>query len=388
MLKINRKLLAEALDRVLGVSERQPIVAIQDSVLFSVDKDGTLLLTATDGQMHITSSLVVEGNKGNKGGNGLACCVKTFKLSAVLKNMIAANINLAVTDKGMQISSSDSSGDKDGFNLETRAAEDFPRAGAESDDIVTIELSQDKLLQGIRRLSPIISQQQHRQYQTGLYFDFVDGGVNLVATDNHRLGLDLIALKKSLSEVSFIVPRKAILQLQGLLDESDNAKQVKVTVSRMNDAFRTARFTLPNTDLSVQLIPTTFPNYQRVFPDSNENEVIFDLASLRTCLDQVCAVHDKKGEAVRLDLKKDQVTISAIGSQSRDAAQFNLSVPYHGEPIEISFNSSYLKDLINAFEKFPKIQLCLKDAGASMLCLPAKSDSPVRYVLMPVRNSG
>ena len=67
----------------------------------------------------------------------------------------------------------------------------------------------------------------------------------------------------------------------------------------------------------------------------------------------------------------------------QDEAVEDLSIQYQGDELEMSFNSQYLLDVINALEG-EQVQLTLSEANASALVQdPLVSESV--YVVMPMR---
>jgi DNA polymerase III subunit beta len=91
---------------------------------------------------------------------------------------------------------------------------------------------------------------------------------------------------------------------------------------------------------------------------------------------------NEKYRGVRLLLEKGQLTIQA-NNPEQDEAEEVVPVAYDGDKLEISFNVSYLLDVLNVIDS-ASVKFSVSDANGSAL-IEAIDDSDALYIVMPMR---
>ena len=80
-----------------------------------------------------------------------------------------------------------------------------------------------------------MAQQDIRYYLNGLLFEVEGKKLNIVGTDGHRLSFASTSLKDSQEKTQIIIPRKTILELIKLLNDSKN--EVEINLSKNQATF-------------------------------------------------------------------------------------------------------------------------------------------------------
>ena len=383
MFKANCKELRATLDKVSSVIESSAMVDVLDCVLLKLDGD-ELEMTGSNGQVQVTTRCKVDEVKGKD--EPLEFAVKERKLNEILRNVDGKTISFKVDKNklGMSVGTGH-------FTLATREGAHFPKMEMSSDSDLRVTLSQQQLLVVLKRLEAAISTQTHRVYLAGAFFDFTDKSLHLVGTDGHRLATDVLPAS-SAEDASFIVPRKAVLELRRIMDP-DSKDDVELWATKDGEHFRNAEFRFPGDSLRLtsQLIPGQYPAYDKVIPDekTNVSHLVFDRKRLLDSVRQVSSVHDRAGDTIKIISTKDGDSVEIIGegTSTKDHAQIDLKLSGgSGFDLKCQVNSAYMQDMLNAFEGFEEVRITFKDGVSSVLCLPEGVDDPsFRYVVMPVR---
>lgn len=348
-LTISRTELARAVNAVGKVVEARNTIPILSNLLLSADK-GQLELTGTD--LDIQASATVEAEVAKKG----RITVSAKLLGDIVRKAATDTISLELKDGRLNVKSGRSN-----FKLETLPAEDYPDlAGGTFNAEFEIDLAAF-----FAPVSFAISTEETRYYLNGIYLHVVDGVGVAVATDGHRLarnrGPELPAFD------GIIVPRKAV----ALLPKGG----VKVAVSESKIRIASQDFVMVS-----KLIDGTFPDYQRVIPNGNEKAVVVDRDLMMKAADRVTSVSTERGRAVKLSIAPGGVTL-AVKSDVGEA-QDEVAADYAGEPFDIGFNSSYVRDLLSVL---PAGQVTFKlNDGGSPAVITGGLDG-WDGVLMPVR---
>ncbi|HTQ74820.1 MAG TPA: DNA polymerase III subunit beta [Burkholderiales bacterium] len=366
LLKTKREALLEPLQAVAGIIERRHTLPILSNVLLS-RTDSRLEFVATDIEIEITTSMPVEGP-----GDEKKITVGARKLVDILRALPeGAEIQLLLQDRRLQVKSG-----KSRFNLQTLAAEDFPRLALAEAATTSFTVPQNLLRSLLNLVQYAMAQQDIRYYLNGLLMVIEDEQLKLVATDGHRLAYASRKVGgKNLARQEVILPRKTIIELSKLLEDSDDPVTIDLSAAQ-------ARFKFGNVVLVSKLVDGKFPDYGRVIPQSQPKKLRLDRIALLQALQRAAILTSDKFRGVRWVLADGSLKISCNNTEQEEA-QEELDVPYKGEALDIGFNVGYLVDVLNNLD-VAEVECSLGDANSSALfTLPDRSD--FKYVVMPMR---
>ncbi len=363
LIKTSRESLLKPLQAVSGIIERRHTLPVLSNVLLS-RKDGTLAFVATDIEIEISAGMPCDGDD-------KAVTVGARKLLDILRALPAqAEVVLSLADKKMLVKAG-----KSRFNLQTLPPEDFPRMSA-GDATTTFSISQNILKRLVGLVLYSMAQQDIRYYLNGLLLVIDEEGLKVVATDGHRLAYASSAqpgAAKTKQEV--ILPRKTVLELARLLEDSDAQVEVEIGAGQ-------ARFSFNGVVIQSKLVDGKFPDYSRVIPKNHQKLIKLSRAVLQDALQRAAILTSDKFKGVRWMLTDGSLKISCSNNEQEEA-QEELDVDYKGESLDIGFNVQYLLDVLNNLQ-VSDIECALGDANSSALITePGKDD--FKYVVMPMR---
>jgi len=360
----NRDDLLSPLLTVGSVVERRQTLPILANILISTGKD-KLQFTATDLEVELTTS-----------ANATADEEMEFTLPA--RKLI--DICKALPD-GAEISL-DVSGDKatlrsgrGRYTMGMLPATDYPsiEPSAASEEF---SLPESVLKRLIDKTAFAMAQQDVRYYLNGLLLEFTTGRIRAVATDGHRLALcDAEFDTHTGSDIQVILPRKAVIELGRLLSDSDEELRLEVSNSHV-------RINFGDTVFTSKLIDGRFPDYERVMPSGNTQDLQADKELLRQSLTRTSILSNEKYRGIRFRLAPGLLHLQAHNPE-QDEAEEELEVDYQGDEITIGFNVGYLLDVLSTLDT-ETVNMALIDSNSSTLVTTAGS-SECRYVIMPMR---
>jgi DNA polymerase-3 subunit beta len=204
-----------------------------------------------------------------------------------------------------------------------------------------------------------------------------DKAIHAAATDGHRLAVASLEKGPQREEVQIqsIIPRKAVLEMVRLLEESDELVRLKFGTNQMGAEFQGLSF-------STKLIDGQFPDYKRVIPIGCEKQLIADREAFKQALARVNILTNDKYRGVRLSLSNSKLQ-ATVTNLEQESAEEELEVNYEGEELEIAFNNSYLIDVINIIST-EQVKLEFTTANNSCLITPV-GEVGGKYVIMPMR---
>lgn len=362
----SRSALLTPLKMIAGVVERKQTLPILANALVKVE-DRSLSLIATDSEIEVSYQMSVEA--GSDGSTTLPA-LKLFDICRSLSDDAPVQVNLEEGESKAQVKSGRSR-----FSLVTLPAEDFPSSEELQTDL-SFSLPQGTLKRLFAKTQYAMAQQDVRYYLNGLLMDLsIPGQLNVVATDGHRLALVSESFEVEGGGQQVIIPRKTVLELGRLLEDSDEPVEIALGGSHIC-------FKLPQLTMRSKLIDGRFPDYFGVIPARTENELSVDCIQLKQALGRTVILSDERYKGVRLSLSTGHLLISVHNTEQEEAEE-DLDADYRGDSLEIGFNAQYLSDALGAVDT-PQVELYFNDPNSSCLLRP-KGDESVKYVIMPMR---
>jgi len=367
---VERTALLRALGHVHRVVERRNTIPILSNLLLRAH-DGALNLKATDLDLEVTEAVAAEI------GQAGATTVPAYVLYDIVRKLPdGSQVSLESAGDGTQMVIR---AGRSRFTLQALPESDFPDiAAGELPHRFTAPAADIKRL--IDKTQFAISTEETRYYLNGIYLHAATGNgettLRAVATDGHRLArVDVAAPAGCEGMPGVIVPRKAVAELQKLLDGADGEATVELSANKI-------RLSIGSVVLTTKLIDGAFPDYQRVIPTGNDRVMVVELGEFTPAVDRVSTISSERGRAVKLALQEGKLTLSVTNPDSGSAME-EISVDYEGDQLEVGFNARYLLDIaaqLDGDTAFFK----LADAGSPTI-VQDREGAPALYVLMPMR---
>ncbi len=366
---IERAALLKSLGHVQSVVERRNTIPILSNVKLEAG-DVSVRLNATDMDLDIVEEAIADVTTPG------ATTVSAHTLYDIVRKLPdGAQVNIDGGGGGQVILSAGRSR----FTLASLPIDEFPvLSGGELPHQFTVAAAELRSL--IDRTRFAISTEETRYYLNGIYLHQADrDGTTLlraVATDGHRLASVEIPLPPGAEGLpGVIVPRKAVVELRKLIDESGDEVLVSLSESKI-------RFAFDNAVLTSKLIDGSFPDYQRVIPEGNDKVMEVNCGGFAEAVDRVSAISSEKSRAIKLSLDGGILVLSASSPEHGSATE-ELEVVYDGDLLEIGFNSAYLLDVTRQIEG-ETARFTMADSASPMV-MQETDDASALYVLMPMR---
>ncbi len=367
---IERAHLLKSLGHVQSVVEKRSTIAVLANVKLEA-RDGGVSLTATD--MDIAISDKAPATVGKSG----ATTVPAHMLYDIIRKLPeGAQVECATSADGgkMTIRSGQSR-----FSLGCLPIEDFP-VMADSELPHNFILKASDCLNMVKKPSFAISTEETRYYLNGIYVHASGSGkgkmLRAVATDGHRLARIEFDMPVGAGDMpGVIVPRKAIYELQKLLEGFESDVQVSLSDAKI-------RFTCGGAVLVSKLIDGNFPDYERVIPAGNDKMMEVNCKLFASAVDRVSVISSEKSRAIKFHIENGKLTLSATSPEHGTASE-EIDVAFASPKLEIGFNSRYLLDMMAQIEG-DTAQFMFND-GASPAIVRDSADAGALYVIMPMR---
>jgi DNA polymerase-3 subunit beta len=362
---LSRTDLLNKLQAVKSVIQSKNTNPILDNFLFDIN-DGKLLITGSTGETTMQAEMQVEN------AEPALFAVPAEKLVDTLKNLPEQPLTFQLDENLLRITAENGK-----YSLPVYPGEDFPQPPA-LDDPFEREISGSQLAEAVSKTIFAAGNDEMRPVLNGLLFHFKPEGLNLVATDSHKL------VKFTVKNIygdgqEYILPQKPSQILKNLLGSDD--EPVKL---RFNE--KAAEISFSDFVLTTTLIMGKYPNYELVIPKENPYVLIANRELLLQALKRTAIYASKSTHLVRLDFKGSQLTILARNEEMASEAIEKLNVNYKGEDISIGFNARSLVDMLGHLDS-EEVEITMSAPNRAVLISPLdglNENEEIVMLLMPI----
>jgi DNA polymerase-3 subunit beta len=360
--------LLPALLQAGSIIERRQTLPILANILVNVNQE-IMTLVATDLELEVKTRIRVEADE------NMDFTIPARKITEICKALNdGAKITLDVSDDKVVLRSG-----RGRYTLSTLPAADYPNMEVA---VATQQLTipQGKLKQLLEKTAFAMAQQDVRYYLNGMLFEGIAGKLRTVATDGHRLALCETELQsKTDLDLQAIVPRKAVLELNRLLVSGKEAPPVELQFS---SGFMKVEF--PDSSFATKLIDGRYPDYAKVIPTANTQDLLADRNLLKQALTRTAILSNEKFRGVRFKTQAGLLNLTAHNPEHEEAEE-ELEVDFTGDEMTIGFNVGYLLDVLGVLDD-ERIRMGLIDPASSCVITSENADgADARYVVMPMR---
>ncbi len=340
--KINKDHFTNGLQQVLNVVATRSTMPILSNVLIEA-ADGHISLTTTNLDLGIRCRIKADVET----PGGLTLPVR--KLATIVRELPQADVFVEAGDNNQaKITSGGSL-----FKIMGISTEEFPPLPTFENRHV-FELTQDEIVNMLKSVSYGQSTDENRYILNGVYFNFADDKLTLVATDGRRLALT--ALETDITEDnagSLILPAKTVAELERLLGKGE---KVKIAFNDRQVAFEIAIGEEGDTGLVDQLylvskiVEGNYPNYRQVIPKETEHRVKIERELMLECVHRAALVTSDKSNSVKLKVSKNLLEISGSSSEYGESHE-SMAIAYDGPEVQVAFNPQFLMEPLKALTK-------------------------------------
>jgi DNA polymerase-3 subunit beta len=252
---------------------------------------------------------------------------------------------------------------------------DYPKLPAVPN--ATTHVAALDFVSGLAQVSRATSTDDARPLLSGVLFTQEAGSLRVVATDGYRLAVRDLPGVNALADEDFIVPARAIIELQ----RSSATLDVEADIGVVH-AGAEIHFIAGNQSISTRLIDGKYHNYKQLMPASYPNTLRIGKDTLLSSLGRIRVLARDSTSSVKLALKASGVDISTTSIEQGNVSD-NVDGDYHGEEMTVAFNPQYLMEGIEAA---PGDEVILETMDTKQPALVhGVEDLTFRYILMPVR---
>ncbi len=350
-IRASKQIIESILINLQPFLEKKDASQITSHILFNTT-NGKCIIKATDSEIGlqiITDNIDIEA-EGSFTANGK-------KLLDIIRILKDDEIILEHLDSTLIIKQKHSK-----FKLPTFDPTTYPSFPS-IEEKPQISLDSLSLIQNLKKISPAIDTNNPKFELNGALINIKHNSTDLVGTDTRRLAIATIPGENS-EELSLIVPKKAILEIQKLfLDQIDiYFDETNLIISNENYFFYT------------RLINGKFPDYQRIIPASTKHQILLPKKEMIDAIKMITTI----SQEIKMTLLSDVIIFNSLSADNVEAkTELELNTGLN-DKFELSFNSKYILDFISQTNKNefsiefnePSLPFIVKDDNFITIIMP------------------
>ena len=371
--KINRDHFANGLAQVLNVVGSKATMPILSNVLIEAEKD-QVSLTTTNLDLGIRCRIKAEVKETG------AVTLPVKRLAGIVRELPNVDVAFdASPNHSVKLASGGST-----FRIMGIGKDEFPPL-PEFGDENAYALPQSELADMLRSVAYAQSSDETRYILNGVYFNFKDSKLSLVATDGRRLAMVAKEMEVPAAAAgAIILPAKTVAELSRLLDKGTKAK---INFNDRRAAFQIATDTdtsglVDHVYLYSKVVEGNYPNYQQVIPKETHQRIKLERELFLQCIHRAALVCSEKSNSVKIKLTSNLLEITAQSPDFGEAHE-SMAIGYSGPDLQVAFNPAFMMDPLRALAK-DEVFFELKDEVSPGVF---KTLENFVCVIMPVRLS-
>ena len=236
------------------------------------------------------------------------------------------NVTLEVKNDTLHISQAHSK-----FKLPTFAHNEFPEF-PEYQNKPRITIESHTLIESLKKITPSIDTNNPKFELNGALIDIKPDAIHFVSTDTRRLAVVTIQNSNN-NELSLIIPKKAIVEIQKLFFED-----IELYYDETNLIIRSQQYTF-----FTKLINGKFPEYSRIIPKEIAHTLLLPKTSMIESIKQITTISTD----VKISFYKETITFESLSDDNIEAkTEINFPTNFE-EQFSFAINSKYLLDFLN-----------------------------------------
>lgn len=325
---VSSSYLLKKLQIIGGVINSNNTMPILENFLFELSEN-KLVVSASDLETTIKGVIEVEST------DSISIAVPYKILIDTLKTFSEQALTFIINDNNtIDIVSNNGK-----YTLAYLDSNEFPSV-VEIENASQVTLMGDILATAIQSTFFATGNDDLRPIMNGVFFNFTEEGLIFAATDAHKLVKYERQDIKSDQPAAFVIPKKPLNLLKGILAGSET--QVTIEYNESN-----AKFSFDQLDYVCRLIDGTYPNYEAVIPKENPNKLIVNRNLILNSTKRISNFASKATHQMRIKIVGNSLQIFAEDIEYNNRANETIPCNYEGDDMEIGFNSKFFMEMLS-----------------------------------------
>jgi len=280
------------------------------------------------------------------------------KLLDIIRILKEGDVELETTRDMLHISQSHSN-----FKLPTFDSIEFP-AFPTSEGKPQIQINSQLLIESLKKITPSTDTNNPKFELNGALIDIRSNNINFVSTDTRRLAIVNID-NPNAEELSLIIPKKAIIEIQKLFFEN-----IQISYDNTHLIIKSDQYSF-----YTKLINGKFPDYTRIVPKEIATNLLLPKALMIDSIKQITTISND----MKITFHNDQIIFESLSDDNIEAKTEISHTTGFSEPFTLAVNSRYVLDFLGQISS-QDFNIGLNEANLPFVL----SDANFKTIVMPI----
>ncbi|MCJ7766273.1 MAG: DNA polymerase III subunit beta [Thiovulaceae bacterium] len=349
---IAKSVLENMLVHVQPFLEKKDTSQITSHIYFEV-QGSRLVVKATDYEV----GLIVESDQLSIEMSG-SVTANGKKLLDIIRILKDSEIILEVVQNTLHIQQGHSN-----FKLPTFNSSEFP-SFPEFDNKPKIQINSQLLIESLKKITPSTDTNNPKFELNGALIDIKSDQINFVSTDTRRLAIVTVS-NSSETELSIIVPKKAIVEIQKLFFDNIDIYYDNTYLIIHSDQYH----------FFTKLINGKFPDYTRIIPKEISKKLMLPKGAMIDAIKQITTISND----LKITFASDFIGFESLSDDNIEAkteVEFNTGFE---SSFVLAVNSRYILDFIGQ-TKNSEFSIGLNESNMPFVL----EDENFKTIVMPI----
>lgn len=367
---IKKEVLLQSLNSVSKALSSKNLIPVLSGIKFNLTNEG-LFLSASDNDISIET--FINKDKLEEIEQVGSTVIQGKYILEIIRKLEGRIINIELLDNIKVLISCGNSE----FNLNCMDVNEFPNLNIEEKkEPIIIKKSEFKNL--INKTSFAVSTQETRPILTGINFKIKENKLECISTDSYRLAKKYVNLDNNVNEdINIVIPGKNLIELTKIIEDNEDDIQMHVFTNKV-------LFKFDDTLFQTRVLSGTFPDVDRLIPDSFELEVKINANEFYNVIDRAALLTSEKDKnIVKFECEGKEVTVSS-NSPEIGRVEEKIDVEKNNENnIKIAFSSKFMMDALRTIES-KDVNLCFNN-DVQPIIIKDDEDSTLLQLILPIK---
>jgi DNA polymerase III subunit beta len=356
---IDKNTILSTISKLVGITEKRSLMPILSNIMIDFKKTNTTIYS-TDLELSAIGYIDLKAPEDRK------IVIHGRKFLEILREMDNGEITLHIEENILTIKQKQTE-----IVLSLQDPEEFPevkKIGGHEE----LTIDGTAFLEMIEKVSFAISVDETRYILTGMHISGKDGSMVVVGTDGFRMAFYEKTIEGMKSFKGITIPKRSLSEMERIIDEGE---KVTMTLEEKHVQISTKNIVVVS-----RVIEGSFPDYENVIPQTNENVVHLDKESFIKGLKKVSSIIGRS-EPIKMNLTKGKLEMEAESDIGR--AKEILDINYNGETVTMNFNVRFVMDVVSHIEGNIVIMSAPTTYGAVLF--KEENNEYYKNIVMPIR---
>ncbi len=273
------------------------------------------------------------------------------------------------------------------FEIQCLPGSSFPNTPELSGE-KSFTVKQNVLREMISQTMFAVAENNQKQQLNGAYFTIKEESIKVVALDGFRFAqrhnnCEMKNLNEdgSYMDISFIIMKKALLELMRLLSDGD--EEIRIIKGLKHIMFFKEKYIFYTRQIDGQYI-----DYERFIPRDCPIEATVNVEALADAVERALLVTEEREDGkirgfIKLKFEKSLIKLTSVSTSNKIYEEIPCSKT--GDDIEIGFNCKYILEILKALGDTESVKLSLTTPLSCMSLTPVDDTDKFLYFVFPMR---